>query len=174
MTHVLDEQLKPVSVGVTGELYIGGEGVARGYLNMPQLTAEKFLTVPDLDAAGRIYRTNDVVRLLENGQLQFLGRSDGQVKVRGFRIELSEIESLLVEYPGIRQAAVKTIELDGIEEIAAFVVLDNGLKPLDRQALVDILRHRVPEYMVPKYLDVVDQLPTMTSGKTTEKRCRFR
>ena len=109
-----------------------------------------------------------MVRLLENGQLQFLGRSDGQVKVRGFHIELSEIESLLVEYPGIRQAAVKTIELDGIEEIAAFVVLDNSLKPLDRQALVDILRHRVPEYMVPKYLDVVDELPTMTGARSTK------
>ena len=165
VTHVLDEQLKPVKVGETGELYIGGKGIARGYLNEPQLTAEKFVTVPDLDPAGSLYRTNDLIRLLENGQLQFVGRSDSQVKVRGFRIELSEIESVLQEYSGIKQAAVTTIELDGMKEIAAFVVFDGSLAALDRHALADVLRHRLPDYMMPKYLDVVDALPTTTSGK---------
>jgi non-ribosomal peptide synthetase-like protein len=169
VTHVLDEQLKPVKVGETGELYLGGKGVARGYLNKPQLTAEKFVIVPDLDPAGCLYRTNDLVRLLENGQLQFVGRSDSQVKVRGFRIELSEIENVLLEYSGIRQAAVTTIELDGMREIAAFVVFDGGLNALDRHALADVLRHRIPDYMMPKYLDVVDALPTMTSGKIDRK-----
>ena len=96
VTHVLDEQLKPVKAGETGELYLGGKGVARGYLNKPQLTADKFVTMPDLDPAGCLYRTNDLVRLLDNGQLQFVGRSDSQVKVRGFRIELSEIENVLL------------------------------------------------------------------------------
>ena len=169
VTHVLDEQLKPVKAGETGELYLGGKGVARGYLNKPQLTADKFVTMPDLDPAGCLYRTNDLVRLLDNGQLQFVGRSDSQVKVRGFRIELSEIENVLLEYSGIKQAAVTTIELDGMQEIAAFVVFDGGLDALDRHALADVLRHRIPDYMMPKYLDVVDALPTMTSGKIDRK-----
>jgi amino acid adenylation domain-containing protein len=169
LTHVLNDELKPVTIGEIGELYIGGGGVARGYLNRPDLTAERFLTIPGLEASGRIYRTYDLVRLLHGGQMQFVGRCDAQVKIRGFRVELSEIESVLSEYVGVRQAAVKTVEIDGIPEIAAFVVLEPEVGELNRQGLIDNLRHRVPEYMIPKFLDFVGQLPTMTSGKIDRK-----
>ncbi len=168
-TYVLDEKLKPVTTGETGELYISGEGIARGYLNRPDLNAEKFLIVPGLEAAGRLYRTHDLVRLLDNGQLQFVGRADSQVKIRGFRIELGEIERVLLENTEIRQVVVKTVELDGLMEIAAYVVLASGQQQLDRQALGKTLGHRVPEYMIPKYVDVLDELPTMTSGKIDRK-----
>lgn len=166
--HVLDEKLKPVAAGETGELYIGGESVARGYLNRPDLNAEKFLMVPGIEAAGRLYRTHDLVRLLDNGQLQFIGRADSQVKIRGFRVELGEIERVLLESAEIRQAVVKTVERDGLMEIAAYVVLAPK-QLLDRQALSKTLSHRVPDYMIPKYVDVLDELPTMTSGKLDRK-----
>jgi non-ribosomal peptide synthetase-like protein len=167
--HVLDEELKPVTTGETGELYIGGEGVARGYLNRPDLNAEKFLIIPGHEAAGRLYRTHDLVRLLDNGQLQFVGRADTQIKIRGFRVELGEIERVLLEDAGIKQVAVKTVERDGLLEIAGYVVLAPGQQQLDRQALGKTLSHRVPDYMIPKYLDVLDELPTMTSGKIDRK-----
>jgi non-ribosomal peptide synthetase-like protein len=167
--HVLGETLKPVTNGETGELYIGGEGVARGYLNRPDLNAEKFVIVPSIEATGRLYRTHDLVRLLDNGQLQFVGRADSQVKIRGFRVELGEIERVLQENAEVRQVAVKTVELDGLVEIAAYVVLAPGHLELDRQALGKTLSHRVPDYMIPKYVDVLDELPTMTSGKIDRK-----
>jgi non-ribosomal peptide synthetase-like protein len=167
--HVLDENLKPVALGETGELYIGGESVARGYLNRPDLNTEKFVTVPGIGAAGRLYRTHDVVCLLDNGQLQFIGRADSQVKIRGFRVELGEIERVLQENAEVRQVAVKTVEIDGLVEIAAYVVLAPGQQELDRQALGKNLSHRVPDYMIPKYVDVLDELPTMTSGKIDRK-----
>lgn len=167
-TYVLDENLKPVPPGDSGELYIGGESVARGYLNQPEMTAKKFLRIPGLEG-GRLYRTHDLVRTLPDGTLQFVGRDDGQVKLRGFRVELSEIESVLLDYPGVRQAAVRIVEADGTQEIGAFVVLDKIAGDLDRQAVVVFLRKRIPDYMMPKYLDVVDGLPTTTSGKTDRK-----
>jgi non-ribosomal peptide synthetase-like protein len=168
--HVLDERLKPVAIGETGELYIGGESVARGYLNRPDLNAEKFLIVPGLETAGRLYRTHDVVRLLDDGQLQFVGRADSQVKIRGFRVELGEIERVLLENTEIRQAVVKTVELDGLLEIAAYVVLAPGQQQLDRQELCKALSHRVPDYMMPKYVDVLFEFSTMTSGKVDRKQ----
>ena len=111
--YVLDEQMRPVPPGECGELYIGGAGVARGYLNQPDLTAERFLTdLPNEgdDAAGRVFRTFDLVCVAGDGSLQFLGRSDAQIKIRGFRIELPEIEAVLMEYPSIQAAAVKAVE----------------------------------------------------------------
>jgi non-ribosomal peptide synthetase-like protein len=167
--HVLDENAKPVAADEAGELYIGGAGVARGYLNRPDLNAEKFLTVRGLEAAGRLYRTHDLVRFIDNGQLQFIGRADSQIKIRGFRVELGEIESVLLEADEIRQAAVKTVESDGLLEIAAYVVLAAGQTLLDRQALGKLLSQRVPDYMIPKYVDILDELPTMTSGKVDRK-----
>lgn len=167
-TYVLDENLKPVADGAAGELYIGGDSVARGYLNRPDLNSEKFRIVPGLEKAGRLYRTHDLVRSIGGGQLQFIGRSDSQVKIRGFRVELGEIERLLLENTDIRQAAVKTVEFDGLMEIAAYVALVPGRK-LDRQALGKALSDRVPDYMIPKYVDVLDELPTMTSGKIDRK-----
>jgi non-ribosomal peptide synthetase-like protein len=165
---VLDAQLQPVRPGECGELYIGGDGVARGYMNRPELTAERFIADPfaaDRLAPGRLYRTFDLVRRGECGGLQFIGRSDGQIKIRGFRIELSEIEAVLMEHPAIRAAVVKLAEFGPQKELAAYVVLQAHANDLERDSVVALLRNRVPDYMVPRYLDVLTHLPAMTSGK---------
>ena len=167
-TFVLDEQLQPVKPGECGELYIGGDSVARGYLNRPELTSERFISNPfavDCIEPGRLYRTCDLVRHGEGGGLQFVGRADGQIKIRGFRIELSEIEAVLMEHPVIRAAAVNLVEFGPQKELAAYVVLKPHVDDLDRDGVIELLRNRVPDYMVPRYLDIVQELPSMTSGK---------
>ena len=111
-----------------------------------------------------------MVRLTHDGLLQFLGRKDGQVKIRGFRVELSEIEAVLMEYPAIRSATVNVITAGGLPEVAADIIVDEAEGPLDRAAIAEMLRSRLPEYMVPKYLDVVDSLPTLISGKVDRKQ----
>lgn len=122
--YILDEEMRPVPVGVTGELYIGGAGVTRGYAGDPELTAQRF--VPDAFGAGggRLYRTGDLARYLGDGNVQFLGRGDGQVKVRGFRVELGEIESVLRAHPGVKDAAVTSIDTGAADDgaLAAFVI----------------------------------------------------
>jgi non-ribosomal peptide synthetase-like protein len=172
VTFVLDDQLRPVKAGQCGELYIGGESVARGYLNRPELTAERFIESPGAEwdlPPGRFYRTYDLVCLTESGSLQFVGRADGQMKIRGFRVELSEIEAVLMEHPSIRAAAVNVIEFGGLKELAAYVVVEKSIDKLDHCGLSQLLRGRVPEYMVPRYLDIVEQLPTLTSSKVDRK-----
>ena len=166
-TLVLDQDMRPVAPGQVGELYIGGPAVARGYMNQPELTAQRFLANPLLPCDSshqRVYRTHDLVRLTENGALQFLGRIDGQVKIRGFRVELSEIEAVLMEQPTIRAAAVKVVDAGAGRELAAYVVLEESTL-LNRATIAHLLRRRLPEYMVPKYLDQLPELPLMTSGK---------
>ncbi|HEU0290489.1 MAG TPA: Pls/PosA family non-ribosomal peptide synthetase [Burkholderiales bacterium] len=172
-SYVLDEQLTPVGPGCEGELFIGGDGVALGYLNRPEMTAERFIANPFSyleSATDRLYRTHDMVRLTHDGLLQFLGRIDGQVKIRGFRVELSEIEAVLMEYAGIRSATVNVVTSSGLPEVAAYIIVDGGAAAIDRAAVAEMLRARLPEYMVPKYLDVVDSLPTLTSGKVDRKQ----
>lgn len=168
--YVLDENQQQVAPGESGELYIGGEGVGRGYMNLPDMTDEKFIPNPfDGDGRDRLYRTYDHVRLGEDGELYFLGRLDDQVKIRGFRIELSEIESVLLDHPLIKAAAVAVTEVSQMKELAAYIVLTPGADTLDREQLAELLRRRVPPYMVPKYLDIVGSLPTSTSGKIDRK-----
>lgn len=169
-TYVLDEDMQPVAPGACGELFIGGAGIARGYMNLPQLTSERFIPNP-FDAADgdRLYRTYDSVRLGENGELYFQGRLDDQIKIRGFRIELSEIESVLIENPSIKAAAVRVVDTKDLKELAAYVVCDGGADSLDRNALAALLRKRMPAYMVPQYLDVVAELPMLSSGKIDRK-----
>jgi non-ribosomal peptide synthetase-like protein len=172
VTYVLDEHLHPVKAGVTGELYIGGDSIARGYLNRLELTAERFIHNPfehDSAESSRLYQTRDLVELTENGELHFIGRADGQIKIRGFRIELSEIEAVLLEQPAIQAAAVNVIEFGNLKELAAYVVLQSGAGSLDRDSVAEQLRNRLPEYMVPRYLDVIDAIPLMTSGKIDRK-----
>lgn len=169
--YVLNEQMKPVPNGECGELYIGGAGIARGYLNRPNLTTERFIANPfdDDGSSPRLYRTRDLVRPVDDGDLEFVGRADAQIKIRGFRIELSEIEAVLLEDPGIRAAAVAAVEFGSLKELAAYVVLAPGVTTLDRARVSDRLRARLPEYMIPRYLDVVNELPQMTSGKVDRK-----
>lgn len=175
--HILDEALKPVPYGEKGELFVAGPGLARGYLNAPDLTGQAFIhwTAPSVagrrdDAPGevRLYRTGDEVRWNDAGELEFFGRKDGQVKLRGFRIELGEIEELLVAQPGISAAAVRVYEKDDLACLAAYVLLDRD-GDVDRAALGRVLREHLPVYMVPQFLDVVTVFPRLTSGKIDRK-----
>jgi non-ribosomal peptide synthetase-like protein len=170
--HVVDSELRPVPRGAEGELLIGGETLARGYIGQVELTRERFLMRPDVDGGGakRLYRTGDLVRRNEQGDLEFLGRIDGQVKIRGYRVELAEIESILLEHPQIRSASVRLLERDGIQALAAYVVVGQPPSALDRDEVLSLLQSRVPPYMVPGYLDVVPELPRTTSGKVDRNR----
>lgn len=170
--YILDDQLKPVKRGESGELFVGGNTLARGYLRRPDLTAEKFLTLPELEGRKnvRVYRTGDLVRWNEANELEFFGRIDSQVKIRGYRVELAEIESVLLEHPNIRSAAVKLVEKDGLQELAAYVVPSDASATLDRNELLARLELRLPPYMVPGFLDVLPDFPILASGKTDRNR----
>jgi non-ribosomal peptide synthetase-like protein len=168
--YVLDESMQPVKTGENGELYIGGAGVARGYINHEHLNAERFIIDPfHPEKTARLYRSFDHVRLQEDGNIGFLGRLDGQVKIRGFRVELPEIEAVLLAHPAIRATAVTVAEIKGHKHLAAYVVLANSEQTLDRQEITTLLQSRLPEYMMPKYLDIIEALPLMTSGKVDRK-----
>jgi amino acid adenylation domain-containing protein len=153
--YLLDEHLRPVPVGVTGELYAGGAGVARGFAGSPGLTAAKY--VPNPFGPGRLYRSGDLARYLPDGRLEFVGRTDHQVKVRGYRIELGEIEAALVGGPGVTEAVA--VVRDGA--LAGYVAPST----VDADALRAHLSGRLPEYMVPSTLTTLDTLPLTSSGK---------
>jgi acyl carrier protein len=154
--------LQPVPAGTSGELYIGGDGLARGYLRRPDLTADRF--IPDPCAAGqRLYRTGDGVRRTRGGALEYLGRVDHQVKLRGHRIELGEIEAQLLADPAVRAAVVVLRD----DNLVAYVVAAAG--PLDPGALQAQLRRVVPEYMVPPWIVELAQLPLSPAGKVDRK-----
>ncbi|MFV2013560.1 MULTISPECIES: non-ribosomal peptide synthetase [unclassified Micromonospora] len=164
--YVLDERLRPVPIGVTGELYIGGEGVARGYLNRSGLTAQRFLPDPFARTPGaRFYRTGDLARWRADGELEFLGRIDHQVKIRGYRIELGEIEAQLTACPGVSEAVVAARQDDrGDKSLCAYVVADPGVR-LRAADLRHALLAALPPYMVPSSYTVLDALPLSQGGK---------
>ena len=167
-TYILDEFFQPVPIGVTGELYIGGDGLARGYFNRPSLTQEKFISNPF--GAGRIYKTGDLARYLRDGNIQHLGRADRQVKIRGFRIELGEIEGLLAKHPTVREnAVIATEEISGNKRLIAYVVpvQEHRTSQLD-QALRSYLKENLPDYMVPTVIVMLD-LPLTPSGKVDRR-----
>ncbi|MBI3555412.1 MAG: amino acid adenylation domain-containing protein, partial [Deltaproteobacteria bacterium] len=169
--HIVDANLRPVPKGEKGELFVSGETLARGYLKQPELTSEKFMTIAGENGkALRLYRTGDLVRWNDAGELEFFGRIDSQVKIRGYRVELAEIESVLLEHERIRSASVKLFERDGLQELAAYIMIDSPANPLDRADVLSRLATRVPPYMIPGYLDVVAELPMLTSGKVDRNR----
>jgi amino acid adenylation domain-containing protein len=168
--YVLDEGMQPVPVGVRGELYIGGECVGRGYLNRPELTAERFGPDPFATEAGaRLYRTGDVVRYLADGQLEFIGRSDDQVKLRGIRMELGEIEAVLDEQDGVSGAAVIAYSEDNRDKrLVAYVTTEPG-RVVTSEELRRGLQAQLPDYMVPASLVMLDQMPLMPNGKINRR-----
>jgi len=198
--YILDKYLHLVPIGVAGELYIGGAGLARGYLNNPELTAERFVTlnltpgpspsvergdwwsggprpnqpVPERSrgAGTRLYKTGDLGRWLEGGDIEFLGRVDAQVKIRGFRIEPGEIEACLIQHPAVSEAVVTVIEERGDRALCAYLVTkkpDANTGPLDAQLREFLARH-LPDYMVPAYFVLLNAFPLNPSGKIDRKK----
>jgi acyl carrier protein len=164
--YLLDPHLQPVPVGVAGEIYIGGAGVARGYLNQPELTAERFITNPfSNNPEARLYKTGDLACYQPDGTIEFLGRIDNQVKIRGYRIELGEIEAVLSKHPAVRSTVVLAREDEpGNKRLVAYVV------PYQEQAsktaeLRHLLQQQLPEYMVPSAFVLLKTLPLTANGK---------
>ncbi|MFB6981089.1 Pls/PosA family non-ribosomal peptide synthetase [Streptomyces scopuliridis] len=176
---LLDDQLRPVADGETGEICIGGPGVADGYVGRPELTADRFIVHPLAPRGSRLYRTGDLGRMTRDGEVEFLGRADDEVKIRGYRVDLGEIDSVLLEDPGVAEAVTTlTAPPDraggaGGSELCAYVVRAPGREE-EEDALInrvhESLRRRLPAYMVPSFLDILPGLPAMASGKVDRKR----
>jgi amino acid adenylation domain-containing protein len=166
LIHILDEQMCPVPLGDAGEIYVGGAGVARGYRNNSALTTERFVPNPfDAGNIGRLYRTGDLARFVPNGEVEFLGRVDEQIKIRGFRVEPGEIVGALNSYPGIQASAVSQLgEENGEKRLAAYLVLAPNAQ-VTLTSLRQALSRRLPEYMVPSVFGNVLSLPLTRNGK---------
>ncbi|MDE3105737.1 MAG: amino acid adenylation domain-containing protein, partial [Acidobacteriota bacterium] len=167
--YVLDEQLAPVPIGVPGELYLAGAGLARGYYGRGDLTAERFLRVPaSLATAGRMYKTSDLCRWLPDGRLQYLGRADHQVKIRGYRIELGEVELAMQQHPTIAQCVAVAREDNETKRLVAYVTVREA--GVDANELRDSVRRTLPDYMVPAAVVILDSFPLTPNGKIDRKR----
>jgi amino acid adenylation domain-containing protein len=172
--YILDTHLQPVPVGVPGELHIGGVGLARGYYNRPELTAEKFIPNPfnSQKTSDRLYKTGDLVRYLADGNIEYLGRLDYQVKIRGLRIELGEIETVLNQHPDIKACRVIAQNYHLNEQyIVAYIILQEPLSTLKKfnQKLQDFLSEKLPDYMIPSHFITLDQFPLTPSGKLDQQ-----
>ncbi|MEH2382482.1 MAG: amino acid adenylation domain-containing protein [Nostoc sp.] len=169
-TYVLDNYLQPIPIGVVGELYIGGVGVSRGYLNRPGLTADKFIPNPySQESAARLYKTGDLVRYLSDGNLEFIGRIDHQVKVRGFRIELGEIEAQIGQHLAVRETVVVVRSEDGDSQRLVAYVVPHTEQTLTITELRGFLQSKLPNYMVPAAFVMVEALPLTPNGKVDRK-----
>lgn len=169
--YILDSEMQPCPIGVFGELYVGGDGLAAGYLNAPELTSSKFLPNPFSDRPGeKLYRTGDLVRWLPDGNIEFAGRLDTQVKIRGYRVEPGEIETVLQQYPGIAHCAVAARKgQDGTKSLIAYVVSKPGCS-VDEKLLRSELAKHLPPHMVPARVMVTNELPLNANGKVDRKR----
>jgi bacitracin synthase 3 len=161
LAYVLDG-LIPCAIGVPGEICVGGYGVGQGYLNRPRLTEEKFINNPF--GEGRLYRSGDIGRWLPDGNMEFLGRQDDQIKIRGYRVELGEVEAALARLPGVSEAVVTAIDLGsaGDKKLIGYIAAEQDI---DLSALRGMLAKFLPDYMIPKDIMVLDALPVNTSGK---------
>ena len=167
---ILDSLLRPVPIGVPGELYASGEGLARGYIARPDLTAEKFLPSPlGSEPGARIYRIGDYARFLADGRIEFLGRRDYQVKIRGYRIELGEIEAVLNQHPAIAQSVVEARAVDSTDKLLVAYVVSRNVQIPAVEELRSFLKQRVPDYMIPQAFVPLDTLPLTTHGKVDRK-----
>ena len=164
--YILDEQMQAAPIGVAGEMYVGGAGLARGYLRRADLTAERFVPSPySRREGGRLYRTGDEGRYLPTGDIEYLGRVDNQVKVRGYRIELGEIEAEMSRCEGVREAVAVVREEEGVEKrIVGYVVWEEGWRGSEREMKRE-LRERLPEYMVPGVIEELEEMPLTRNGK---------
>lgn len=173
--YILDEKLNPVENGDKGELFIGGGGISRCYMNQQELTDNAYITwsgpkadniqETEIEQQIRLYKTGDLVRWNKDDKLEFFGRIDSQVKLRGYRIELSEIEAVILEHEEISAVTVKVAEANGLKSLAAYVLLNEESGELDRTKLLSILRDKLPAYMIPSFLDVLSEFPRVPSGK---------
>ena len=172
--YILNNNLNPCPIGAPGELYIGGAGLARGYLNQEELTKERFIPNPfakelSLCNSDRIYKTGDLVRWLPDGNIEYLGRTDFQVKIRGFRIELGEIEKVLAKHKAISQVSVIDKEKEGQKYLAAYYVIAKGKKAPEIDDLRDYLSISLPDYMVPAAFVKLDEMPLTPNGKINRR-----
>jgi amino acid adenylation domain-containing protein/non-ribosomal peptide synthase protein (TIGR01720 family) len=167
--YILNSALETVAVGIAGELFISGAGLARGYLNCPELTAERFIPNPFGDSGERMYRTGDRARWREDGQIEFLGRADQQVKVRGYRIELAEIEVALTSCSGVGQAAVVVRKDRASDKKLVAYVVSAPDRSINTTELRNLLAQKLPDYMVPSFIKVLPSLPRNSNGKLDRK-----
>ena len=163
--YIVDENLKLISIGVIGELCIGGAGLARGYLHREELTKEKFIAHP-FKEGERLYRTGDLARWLPDGNIEFIGRKDTQIKLRGYRIELGEIEQSILKFEGVKQAVAEVKNIDEDKAIAAYIVSE---VEIDKQSLRSFIGQSLPEYMIPSYFVDLDTIPLTENGKIDRK-----
>ncbi len=164
--YILDQSFQPVPIGVPGELFVGGAGVARGYLNRQELTDQRF--VPGMfgrSSDQRVYRSGDLARYLPDGDIEYLGRIDHQVKIRGFRVELGEIESVIVQFPGVHEAVVLAREDGGHKRLVAYLVAKKGSENLQALELRKHVSEKLPDYMVPASFILMESFPLTTNGK---------
>jgi natural product biosynthesis luciferase-like monooxygenase protein/amino acid adenylation domain-containing protein len=164
---ILDKNLQPVPIGVTGELYIGGVCLAKGYSNQPDLTAERFIAHPFREEE-RLYKSGDLASWLQDGNIEFLDRIDYQLKIRGYRVEVGEVEHTLLRYPAITACAVVGKEISGNKELVAYLITNEGVD-LELKMVRSFLGEKLPDYMIPSYFVMTDSLPLTKSGKVDRK-----
>lgn len=169
--YILNKFLQPVPIGVIGEIYMSGDGIARGYLNKAELTGERFPSDPFNATSGRrLYRSGDLARYHSDGNIEFIGRADGQVKIRGYRIELGEVESILGLFPGVKQSVAGTTKgKDGSDELVAYVVMNKG-ESFNHQLIRSYIREKLPQHMIPTFFVELKEIPVTPVGKIDRKR----